>query len=170
MQIFTNYQFEKAFPAEMETLADLAAQIWPDTFSSILTEDQIAYMLNWMYAPAQLRSQLSEGHDFYFLRTNGTEIGFVGLEKNYPEKGMLRIHKIYLLPQFQGKNLGKFMLEETEKIARMENLHSLHLNVNRFNKAKDFYLKMGFVVVKEEDIAIGNGYLMEDYVMSKTLN
>ncbi|MEI9808163.1 MAG: hypothetical protein WDO16_09960 [Bacteroidota bacterium] len=39
--------------------------------------------------------------------------------------------------------------------------------MNRSNNAKLFYEKIGFIVIREEDIDIGNGYLMNDYVMEK---
>lgn len=44
---------------------------------------------------------------------------------------------------------------------------SLGLNVNRYNKAKGFYERLGFNVIGEENIPIGNGYFMNDYVMEK---
>jgi ribosomal protein S18 acetylase RimI-like enzyme len=42
---------------------------------------------------------------------------------------------------------------------------NLLLNVNRENPALGFYKKKGFEVIKTEDIDIGNGYFMNDYVM-----
>jgi ribosomal protein S18 acetylase RimI-like enzyme len=41
------------------------------------------------------------------------------------------------------------------------------LNVNRYNPAKDFYEKLGFKIILEEDIPIGQ-YWMNDYVMRLT--
>ena len=46
---------------------------------------------------------------------------------------------------------------------------TLQLNVNRQNNAKEFYEKMGFAVIGEEDIDIGSGYYMNDYIMEKKL-
>ena len=46
---------------------------------------------------------------------------------------------------------------------------TINLNVNRFNKAVDFYKNKGFQIVKEETIDIGKGYLMEDFVMELEL-
>jgi hypothetical protein len=37
--------------------------------------------------------------------------------------------------------------------------------VNRFNTALGFYKRIGFSIVTEENIDIGQGYWMEDYVM-----
>jgi hypothetical protein len=46
---------------------------------------------------------------------------------------------------------------------------ALSLNVNRFYKACAFYHKKGSEIIKEVDIEIGHGYLMEDYVTEKRL-
>ena len=63
------------------------------------------------------------------------------------------------------KDWGKTMLLYIFETIRPEGATKLRLNVNRYNKARQFYEKMGFSVVKEEDVAIGNNYFMNDYVM-----
>jgi ribosomal protein S18 acetylase RimI-like enzyme len=73
------------------------------------------------------------------------------------------------LPETQGKGIGKKVIDEIEKLALDNNSTALILNVNRFNTALGFYKKIGFEVVDEVNIDIGNGYLMEDYVMEKQL-
>jgi hypothetical protein len=45
----------------------------------------------------------------------------------------------------------------------------LTLNVNRYNQAQYFYKKIGFSITKEEVIAIGNDFVMDDYVMEKSI-
>jgi len=70
-----------------------------------------------------------------------------------------------LLPETQGKGFGKFMINEIVKIAKSNNQKGIYLNVNKYNTAKFFYEKVGFTIVKEEVIDIGNGYVMDDYVM-----
>jgi ribosomal protein S18 acetylase RimI-like enzyme len=57
------------------------------------------------------------------------------------------------------------MIDEIVKIAKSNNQKGVFLNVNKYNKAKFFYEKLGFVISKEEVIDIGNGYVMDDYVM-----
>ena len=46
---------------------------------------------------------------------------------------------------------------------------SLFLQVNRYNKSKTFYEKLGFTEVAFINLDIGNGYFMNDYVMEKKL-
>ncbi len=167
MDVSEEYQFIEANKSEMELLSELAHEIWPITFADILSPKQIDYMLNWMYNPDSLRQQIDKGHLFYFLKLDDTIIGFVGVEGNYPEHGLFRIHKIYLKPEFHRKGLGRLMLKKIEQYALSNGYLGLHLNVNRYNRALNFYKKAGFEIIKEEDIEIGDGFLMEDFVMLK---
>lgn len=170
MALSDNLTFNTCLPNELEQITKLAHQIWPYTFTKILSEEQIQYMLNWMYNLEHLQKQLTEGHLFYLARKETELIGFAGLERNYPSEGCLRIHKLYLLPSQQGKNLGKWMMNQIEEIAKENDLDQLHLNVNRFNPAVYFYSKMGFDILGEEDIDIGHGFFMNDFVMRKSLH
>ncbi|RXM47192.1 N-acetyltransferase, partial [Flavobacterium sp. YO12] len=88
---------------------------------------------------------------------------------NYKNEAVTKIHKVYLLPETQGKGYGKIVFDLIEKLALENNSTALLLNVNRFNTALNFYKKVGFDVKEEVDIEIGNGYLMEDFVMKKPL-
>ena len=46
---------------------------------------------------------------------------------------------------------------------------SLREDVGGLSAVRSFYEKLGFAVIKEEDIDIGNGYFMIDFVMEKKL-
>ncbi|MDB4515960.1 GNAT family N-acetyltransferase, partial [Crocinitomicaceae bacterium] len=94
---------------------------------------------------------------------------FIGLEPNYPDADILRIHKLYILPESNGKGLGRVLLNKAIDVAFDLDLHTLHLNVNRFNDAVEFYKHCGFKIIGEEDIDIGKGYLMEDFIMTLKL-
>ncbi len=147
----------------------LAHKIWPHSFRDILTKDQIDYMLDWMYNVPTLEEQVQIGHLFYVVKENGVVKGFIGLEPNYPDADILRIHKLYILPESNGKGLGRVLLNKAIDVAFDLDLHTLHLNVNRFNDAVEFYKHCGFKIIGEEDIDIGKGYLMEDFIMTLKL-
>ncbi|MBL4862306.1 MAG: GNAT family N-acetyltransferase [Crocinitomicaceae bacterium] len=148
----------------------LAHDIWPIAFRDILTKDQIDYMLDWMYNVNTLQEQAQIGHLFYIIKEHGVAKGFVGLEPNFPDAEMLRIHKLYVLPECQNKGFGRLLLNKAIDIAFDIDLHTLHLNVNRFTKSVDFYRHCGFKVIGEEDIDIGRDYLMEDFIMELQLD
>jgi GNAT superfamily N-acetyltransferase len=155
---------------QVALINSLAYRIWPDAFKDILRPEQIEYMLNWMYAPQKLAEQLESGHHFFVIEENNEALGFIGIEPAFPTSDSLRIHKIYVLPNQQGKGVGKQLIDHAIEFARHKNLSKLHLNVNRFNKAVDFYRYIGFRIIGEENINIGSGFLMEDYIMEMEIN
>jgi GNAT superfamily N-acetyltransferase len=156
-------------PGELEdinTIGFLAQQIWPETYGAILPAEQLQYMLNLFYSPASLRKQMvEEQHQFLIVEQEEDEaIGFASWSPT-AEPGVYKLQKLYVLPGHQGKGLGRTLLQYIFEAIQPEGASLLRLNVNRHNKARQFYEKMGFAVVKEEDVAIGNNYFMNDYVM-----
>ena len=77
------------------------------------------------------------------------------------------MHKLYVNTDIQGKGLGKALLNAVIEEIKLLHAGTLILNVKRDNTAINFYKKLGFSVTREEDIDIGNGYFMNDYVMEK---
>jgi ribosomal protein S18 acetylase RimI-like enzyme len=155
--------------SEVEEVTKLAHQIWPDTFRDILTTEQLQFMLEWMYNPETLTSQIQSGHLFFLLENEQGNIGFMGIQVAHPSSDLLKIHKLYVLPSQQGKGYGKLLIEHAVSVAKSYGNSTITLNVNRFNKSVNFYQAMGFQITREEDIEIGHGYLMEDYVMELSL-
>ncbi len=159
-------QLRQIAKEELSKVQSIAHQTWPSTFANILSEEQIAYMLNWMYDLPLLESQAEKGHIFLIAEKQGTAIGFAGFELFYKESTKAKLHKLYLLPSSHGKGNGKALLQEVAKRAQAAGQQSLTLNVNKDNqKAIDFYRSQGFVEIYKEVIDIGNGYVMDDVVM-----
>lgn len=160
--------FIEATKDQLTAIHELAHRIWPSTFRNILSDEQIAYMLDWMYSIPSLQKQVEEGCHFLLAKDDNNLIGYASYQFNVKEK-MTRLHKIYLLPASQGKGIGKQMILEIIKRAKENNQDTLQLNVNRHNKAALMYAKFGFRIVREEDNDIGHGYFMNDYVMELNL-
>jgi GNAT superfamily N-acetyltransferase len=154
---------------DLATIKNLAYKIWPATYGTILSEKQLAYMLDLFYDESALQQNVIDNHQLILIKENDIFIGFADYEINYKDETVTRIHKIYLLPETQGKGFGKKLIQHIENKALEIKNNKLSLNVNRFNKAKDFYESQGFKVVFEEDIELDFGYLMEDFRMEKTL-
>ena len=156
--------------SQLEIIKDLAYKIWPSTYGAILSEVQLNFMLDKFYNLNYLENQLiNENQVFLLIEENNKYLGFCAYELNCESSNKTKLHKIYVLPETQGKGIGKILLNEVEKRASENNNSSLFLNVNRYNNAQEFYKKQGYSVIKIIDIEIGNGYLMEDFVMEKTL-
>ncbi len=147
---------------------DLAFRIFPVTYQDIVESKQIDYMMDLIYSPEALTEQLDSGQVFLILYYEGSPAGFASYTK-LDEEGIFKLNKIYLDNHLQGKGIGKFLLTDVIARVKAEGGTSLRLNVNRHNDARGFYEKMGFSVLQEELIDIGNGYFMDDYVMSYKL-
>lgn len=160
-------------PCDSSHISDiqtLALAIWPFTFQHILSAEQIHYMMDMMYSTAALTSQMDEQqHKYLLLQADDQPLGYLSYQSNYHQQPITKIHKIYLLPSAQGKGLGRHFFESVTAIARSNGDLKLSLNVNRNNTALGFYQKIGFSIVGQEDIPIGNGYLMEDYILEKEI-
>lgn len=147
----------------------IAKFTWPDTFSSILSPEQIDYMLEMMYSDNALKEQVANGHQFILAIEDGTYHGFASYELNYENSNDTKIHKLYILPKSQGKGAGKLLINEIIERAKVANNTKLTLNVNRNNPAVLFYQNLGWQIVKEVDIDIQNNFYMNDYVMELSL-
>jgi ribosomal protein S18 acetylase RimI-like enzyme len=158
----------KATQSDIPVIQKIAEITWQATYTSILSKEQLKYMLHLIYATEALEKQMRDGHHFYVLTEQTETIGFIDVEKINDTK--TKLHKIYLLPDQQGKNYGKLLINYAIEKAKENNSTALQLNVNRHNKAKNFYDKLGFRVKYEDDIDIGNGYFMNDYIMELAIN
>ena len=154
---------------DIPVIQEIAKRTWPITFQNILSESQIDYMLEMMYSPQALTEQMQEkNHVFLLAKEMENSVGYISYQLEYTP-GNTKIHKIYVLPNTQGKGIGKLLIDEVLKIAKQKKQSSLTLNVNRDNRAIRFYKHLDFKIVGEENIPIGNGFLMEDYIMEKAL-
>lgn len=159
-----------AKPKDYSVINDLAYKTWPDTFGNILSNEQMEYMLDWMYSIKSIEDQISEkGHVFLIAYLDNTPVGFASYELNYVQDKKSKLHKIYVLPSTQGTGVGKALLNEIYSASKESGNPTITLNVNKYNPSTDKYKKMGFSIVEEEVIDIGNGFIMDDYVMEKTL-
>ncbi|MEP7254290.1 MAG: GNAT family N-acetyltransferase [Ferruginibacter sp.] len=152
-------------------IQNLAERTWQIAYSSIISPEQMKYMLDLFYSEASLKKQIQDGHQFIIAKEKGKAIGFASYSvKSSEEQDTYRLHKIYIDPSQQGKGIGKLLIGFIINDISTYDAINLELNVNRKNKAMDFYKKIGFNIVREEDINIGNGFFMNDYVMNLPLH
>ena len=166
-------EIRKAQRHELNILEKLAHAIWPSTYSDIISAAQIEFMLSWMYAEQTLQSQFDQGHEFYILSEQNSDLGFLALEwittNTNNKQQLLKINKLYILGQQQNKGFGKALIQKAIQRASKTNVSEIILQVNKANKAKDFYAHLGFQIKEEAIFDIGNGFVMDDYIMSYKL-
>ncbi|MCF6132890.1 GNAT family N-acetyltransferase [Flavobacterium wongokense] len=148
----------------------IAKEVWPIAYGAILSQEQLDYMMEMMYSVEALQTQFNEkGHHFILAIEEEAAVGFASYEFNYNQEPKTKIHKIYILSNQQGKGTGRILIDYITESARKNNQKALLLNVNKNNIAQHFYKKLGFDIVLDEVIDIGNGYVMDDYVMEKSI-
>ena len=145
----------------------IVSETWPVAYTAILGNDQVNYMIEKLYSTAALEEQMKNHHYFFLALQEYDPVGFASFSK--VGKDIYKLQKLYVLPGLQKTGTGKALLKTVETVAKSMGATRLRLNVNRENVARKFYEKNNFTIIKEEDIDIGNGYFMNDYVMEKEL-
>ncbi|WPU94531.1 GNAT family N-acetyltransferase [Mucilaginibacter sabulilitoris] len=163
------YTIRTATVNDVETIRQIADQTWWVTYGPILEKEQIDFMLSEIYSASKIRAQIENNVQIYLLLLEDEQpVAFASYSPREENVEIYKLHKLYCLPQIQGKGYGKILINQVAQKTMDAGKDVLELNVNRYNNAKTFYEKMGFAIAYEEDIAIGP-YWMNDYVMRKEL-
>jgi len=160
-----------ALKDELPRIRALAEPIWHEHYIPIIGNEQVEYMLQNMYSTEALIKQNQEGQDFYFIKKNEEEIGFIAISKK--SEGQWFLHKFYISIEHQNKHLGAEVIEELKALLHehdKSDVIELRLTVNRENfKSINFYFKHGFKIESVADFDIGNGYFMNDFILLKSI-
>jgi GNAT superfamily N-acetyltransferase len=159
-------ELKVALEKDLESINKLAAQIWQNHYVSIIGQNQVDYMLQTMYNLESLKKQtIEQNHIFYLIFNNNELVGFLSVSTK--NKNDFFLHKFYIHQSISGKGVGTKVFELLIKLISPK---SLTLTVNRKNfKSINFYFKNGFTINRVEDFDIGNGYIMNDFVMLKNI-
>ena len=76
---------------------------------------------------------------------------------------------MYVLPTTQKTGVGKALLLQAIEHAKNSGGKQLILQVNKVNKATNFYLKHGFTILEEKVLELEHGFVMDDYIMGINL-
>ncbi|MBC7888382.1 MAG: GNAT family N-acetyltransferase [Ferruginibacter sp.] len=160
-------EVKKVGAESIPIVQSLVTITWPFTYKEILSAAQLSYMLQLIYSAESLQNQIEkQGHQFILGSDDKAAVGFASYgSKNAASPAIFKLHKIYIDPGHQGKGIGKILLDYILHDIKLAGSRELELNVNRHNKALGFYQRFGFKIIDEQDIPIGNGYFMNDYIM-----
>ena len=145
------------------SVSALADEIWHEHFSSILSTEQIDYMLEKFLSPEALADQINHDYEYFLFSYEYTFAGFAGIHE---ENGSLFLSKLYVHKNFRGKKIASYMFRKFIEICKMRNLNKIWLTCNRFNESTlAVYEHLGFQKVRTEVTDIGQGYVMDDYIL-----
>lgn len=155
----TKQQFNK--------IADLAAIIWREHYTPIIGKEQVEYMIENFQSTEAMYSQYKDGYQYFMVNHNKTLVGYVSIKK---QADNLFLSKIYVSKDFRGQKIGKAAMAFVQQKALEMDCKNITLGVNKHNtNSIAAYKKMGFANKGSMVTDIGNGFIMDDYKMEKTL-
>ena len=155
---------------DITEIVQMAEKIWREHFPGIISDEQIDYMLVKLYSPGVISQELESGQaEYYFILDEERHVGFCSFGPSAKEAEM-KLHKLYVLPQYQRNGFGNSALNCLEQLCRKQGFDILTLAVNKNNSsAIHAYHSRGFFIEEAVAVDIGEGFIMDDYIMKKRL-
>lgn len=141
----------------------VAESIWEQYYTPILGEAQVEYMVDKFLSPDAIVEQINSGYEYFLFSYDYTFAGFAAILEKDNE---LFLSKLYVDEEFRGKGIGKHMFQKFVEICKMRNLKKIWLTCNRNNvNSLAVYDRLGFKKTREEVTDIGNGFVMDDFIL-----
>jgi ribosomal protein S18 acetylase RimI-like enzyme len=152
---------------QIEIVESLAGEIWTEHYIPIIGREQVDYMLDRFQSKQAISEQIRAGVLYFLMKEDNEFIGYIAVQ---PKGAELFLGKIYVKSSRRVKGYGKKAVHFAETLAQERGLRKIVLTVNKNNvNAIKAYEKMGFRNVGSLVQDIGNGFVMDDYKMEKTV-
>jgi ribosomal protein S18 acetylase RimI-like enzyme len=150
---------------DFRQLEPFAASIWEQYYTPIIGADQVAFMLEKFQSAQAMFDQFSAGYKYAVVICGDQKAGYFAYDGK-AEKEVF-ISKLYIHKDFRRRGLGRHILDFIAKETRALGCTAMTLSVNKDNSNSiQFYIAYGFQTIKAQKVAIGEGFYMDDYVMS----
>jgi len=137
-----------------EFIGSYSAELESDCFNSV----------NRINNEISFKRQAEEGYIYRGLIMDDEIVGFTGSRK---QGDRVFLSKLYLLEKYHGLGLGKILMDDC--ISLYPECSSVYLTVNKNNSSYNIYRHLGFEVIDSVVTDIGEGFVMDDYVMERRL-
>ncbi|MCH5212141.1 MAG: GNAT family N-acetyltransferase [Oscillospiraceae bacterium] len=150
---------------DIKKISELANVIWHEFFTCILSDEQIDYMVEkYQSYPAILKAVNEDGYHYYMAYDGDDLCGYLGIHDE--GEGTIFISKVYVRSDKRKRGIASLMLDRLRE--DFPDAKKWYLTVNRHNSGSiAVYEKRGFYKAREQVADIGNGFVMDDYVMQK---
>jgi ribosomal protein S18 acetylase RimI-like enzyme len=164
----TDFAIRPLSEDEVEELGILAHEIWHTHYPGIINREQIDFMLGQRYSPTAIRASMpGQSWDAAWVENR-----MVGFAHSFADGAATtwKLDKLYVHPEHQRKSIGQALLMQAIKHAINAGATRLILRVNKHNAvALAAYAKYGFRIYGEHVLDIGNGFVMDDYLLELKL-
>lgn len=154
---------------DIKETEQLAQEIWKQHFITIISMEQIEYMLDKFQSKEAITDQIeNQNYEYYYFSEKGKKIGYMGFCEM--EDKTLFLSKIYILKKYRGKGYARQGFEFLKKVGRGRGLTKIWLTVNKNNSITiNIYKNLGMYIERELQTDIDDGYIMDDYVFAYDL-
>jgi ribosomal protein S18 acetylase RimI-like enzyme len=159
-------QFRKASIYDIDLIRNLALQIWPQTFENLVTPQQLITMLNRKFSKSSLVNQINHQHEFYIIYNQDKAVGFFSISM---DEKVCRLHKLYIIPGFQGSGIGMEALRLILNLCNKNQQTKLVLSIHKNNEAIAFYEKAGFIITGVQKRQVDKDSFITEWQMEMPL-
>ena len=160
---------------DLELLQKIGRQTFSETFAASNSLENMTKYLEEGFSSEKLLGELTNiNAAFYIARSEMEVVGYLKLnfgqsQTELKDSKALEIERIYVLQEFQGKNIGQLLYEKAIQVATEKNAEYVWLGVWEENeKAIKFYTKNGFVAFDKHIFKLGDDE-QTDIMMKLTL-
>ena len=170
-------------PEQQVQLAKMAHDIWHEYWPAHIGEAQTDYMVRKYQSLEAIVESMTEGdepYEYWFVVSDAEDarggaptlphvVGYTG-GHNDAATGRYFISKIYLYAEERGKGYAGSIIDHYVALCRQRGFGAMYLTVNKYNElGTRAYFGRGFKVVDSVVTDIGEGFVMDDYIMEKTV-
>lgn len=162
--------------SDQEKLAEMARAIWNEYWPPLIGQEQVDYMVENFQSLGAIKADMAEnGYEYWFLKAeeeNGADriVGYTGGHEE-PETNRYFISKIYLLAEERGRGFASKTIRFYEDLCIERGLRAMYLTVNKHNELGiRAYKGKGFETIDAVETDIGNGFVMDDFIMEKAVS
>ena len=158
-----NINLVKVAVLDANTLQRLSRQTFIESYSLGNTSENVQDYIESSFNELKLIEEINNRYSqFYFAILNSTPIGYIKInfaqsQTDLKDSKSLEIERIYVLKEFQGRNIGQMLIEEAYKIARQTNLDYVWLGVwERNSRGIKFYERNEFTQFANHSFKFGS--------------
>lgn len=144
-----------------------AKDVFIEYYSNLISKQHATYMADMFLSEEAITELIHKGAIFKLVLDNNEPVGFVEYIK---ENDKVFLSKLYVRKDKRNKGIGKYMLDDCIDYTKNNNLNKIYLTVNKGNtQTIKKYDHLGFKQIDAVVNDIGNGFVMDDYIMELTL-
>ncbi len=162
-------------PEQIREIAGIAEITWTEHYTSLIGSAQVAYMIEKFQSVSAITDQIQQGYRYYLIQFDGQAAGYISILSqpmetsplpSEPMEKSLFLSKFYVEKPYRGRHIATQTIAFIKEICKKEELHKIWLTANKQNRSSlEVYEHLGFTRARDVITDIGEGYVMDDYIM-----